>query len=420
VLFRSIEIIAITKQQNQHQNYLEILQNKAKINKPIIVAFFALFSSVWKYEGIYRLMEKDDRFDPIVVVVPVVSYGEDFMREEMDKTYKVFLSKGYNVVRTYNIEYDNYLDIKESINPDIIFYSSPYKDLIDYRYYITEYKSILSCYVQYAFGISDIKVVDQFDMLFHNLVWKIFQESKYHLDYSQKHSRNKGVNAIYTGYPGTDFIQYKQRLNNYIWKNNDTSLKRIIWAPHHTIEKEENLSISNFILYHELMIEIAEENRHSIQIAFKPHPLLKVKLYSHKEWGKAKTDAYYYKFSNLPNGQLETDDYLDLFNSSDALIHDSGSFMAEYLFSGKPALFTLVNDDIRNRFSDFGNTILDHHYKAYTANDVIKFIKEIVIDGNDYMGNSRNEFYYSNLVPPNDVSASQNIYNYISKAIWRR
>jgi hypothetical protein len=54
-------------------------------------------------------------------------------------------------------------------------------------------------------------------------------------------------------------------------------------------------------------------------------------------WGSEKTTAYYDKWDNLDNGQFKSGDYVDLL-TSDALIHDCGSFMAEYLVVGKPAL----------------------------------------------------------------------------------
>ena len=74
-------------------------------------------------------------------------------------------------------------------------------------------------------------------------------------------------------------------------------------------------------------------------IAFKPHPILKPKLYKHALWGKERTDAYYHCWETMENTQLEMSDYIDLFMTSDAMIFDSVSFMTEYLYTKKPALF---------------------------------------------------------------------------------
>ena len=45
----------------------------------------------------------------------------------------------------------------------------------------------------------------------------------------------------------------------------------------------------------------------------------------------------------FPTNNLETE-YVELFKSSDALIHDCGSFMAEYLVTNKPVLFLEKNN----------------------------------------------------------------------------
>src|SRR5690606_23808246 len=122
------------------------------------------------------------------------------------------------------------------------------------------------------------------------------------------------------------------------WKNKSTKLKRIIWAPHHRIdEKGSKYSFSNFLKFHQSFLELAQENSDKIQIAFKPHPLLKQKLYVHKDWGVEKTRQYYNSWAQLPNGQLALDDYIDLFLTSDAMILDSISFIAEYAFTRKPS-----------------------------------------------------------------------------------
>ena len=44
------------------------------------------------------------------------------------------------------------------------------------------------------------------------------------------------------------------------WKLRDMNLKRIIWAPHHTIEgNTDDIAFSTFLEYYDLMLEIAEK-----------------------------------------------------------------------------------------------------------------------------------------------------------------
>jgi DivIVA domain-containing protein len=63
--------------------------------------------------------------------------------------------------------------------------------------------------------------------------------------------------------------------------------------------------------------EFAEKYADRIQWAFKPHPLLRDTLYQHPDWGKERTDAYYGRWESMPNTQLETGAYVELFKQSD-------------------------------------------------------------------------------------------------------
>jgi len=409
------EYMIIKVQPLRHKRALKRVKNKSKRDK-IKVAFFAIHSSVWKYDGVYRLMEEDERFDPIVVVCPVVNYGKKNMLEEMEKTYKLFEHKGYNVIKTYNKKDDNYLDVKKEIAPDIIFYTNPHQ-LTKEEYYITRYKDTLSCYTQYSFHVTHLNEI-QYNQLFHNILWKAFYETDIHKKMACQYSRNKGKNVTITGYSGIDSFNYGDRIGKDVWKHPDENLRRIIWAPHHTIEKDE-LSYSSFLIYHQVMLDIVEKYKEKIQIAFKPHPLLKVKLNKHYEWGQKRTEDYYKKWEDCKNGQLETDAYVALFNTSDAMVFDSASFIAEYLYCGKPSLFTLSDLDVKDRFNEFGKLAYEQHYHACNETDIVNFFENVVCVGRDIMKENRDIFYANYLIPPNNKTASENIYYELCKEIFK-
>jgi hypothetical protein len=114
---------------------------------------------------------------------------------------------------------------------------------------------------------------------------------------------------------------------------------------------------------------------------------------------------------------LEESEYVDLFLTSDAMIHDSGSFMIEYLYIGKPPLFTVKDKDIRDRFNLFGKLGFEQLYHANNENDIIAFIEDVVINGNDPKNEMRMKFYNDYLIPPNNKSASENIVEFIRSCI---
>lgn len=221
-----------------------------------------------------------------------------------------------------------------------------------------------------------------------------------------------------SGYSGIDELEYGIRSRRNVWRNSNEDLKKAIWAPHHTIEEKGDLVYSNFLRYHQVMLNVAEHFRDRVQFAFKPHPLLKIKLYGHTDWGQTRTDNYFRHWETLANGQLETDDYIDLFNTSDAMIFDSNSFVLEYLCCGKPSLFTLLTPDVKEKFNEFGKMALDVHYHGYDEAQIVDFIQTVVCGGEDSLSEERYKFYNRHMKPPNNQTTSENIYHEVCDAIW--
>lgn len=400
----------IQKAPKRHQKALEIVRKKEMIK----VAFFLTHESVWKYDVLYNLMLQHPKFEPQLFVCPVVNYGKENMLFEMNKSFESFKNRGYNVIKTYDNETGNYLDIKKIFSPDIIFFTNPYRGLQDYRYYIKRFSNTLTCYVPYAIMTTNYDLF--YNLGFHNLVWKIFSETPIHKEIASQKQRNKGRNSVVTGYPGFDQLLITKNAKE-VWKNKNQTLKKVIWAPHHLMT--ELNKVSNFLEYHDFFLQLAIDYQDKLQIAFKPHPLLKVKLEEDPNWGKQKTDMYYNKWNTLENGQFENSDYNNLFLTSDALIHDCGSFMAEYLITGKPSLFMVRNESIMEYWSDFGEKAISVHYQSRNKKQVIDFIENVVLRGNDWMKEERNTFVQSILMPKNTITASENILNYLESQLFQ-
>lgn len=393
----------------KHQKALQIVRQKEKVK----VAFFLIHESVWKYEVLFDLMLQHPRFEPQIFVCPVVNFGEENMLIEMNKSFEAFKNKGYDIIKTYDNATGEYLDIKKEFSPDIIFFTNPYDGLVDYRYYIKMFPNTLTCYVPYAIMTTNYEAF--YNLKFHNLVWRIFSETPIHKKIAIQKQRNKAKNNVVTGYPGFDQLLINKTPNYEVWKNKNSILKKVIWAPHHSMH--ELNKVSNFLEYFDVFLELAVIYKDKLQIAFKPHPLLRAKLENDLNWGKEKTDAYYNKWINLDNGQFEGSDYIDLFLTSDALIHDCGSFMAEYLITGKPSLFMVRNESVMSLWSEFGEMAVAAHYQSRSKKQLIDFIENVVLSGNDWMKEKRNDFVQNNLIQKNNLIASQNIMNYIENQI---
>lgn len=390
-----------------HRRALRKLRRKETLR----CVFFATFEETWKYDGVYQLMEKHERFDPIILVCPIVNYGYDNMIRRMDQCYSFFKDKGYTVLSGFDVSSRTFLDVKKELKPDIIFFTSPYEGLTDGRFFITQFKDVLTGYVPYFFNdTADFELA--YDDYLHNVVWRRYLETEMHKEWAIRYSRNHGRNAVVTGYPGIEQLIANRVATGEDWKIKNNKLKRIIWAPHHSILPKDEYKYASFLLFYDVMVELAHKYSDQVQFAFKPHPLLRNKL--EKVWGKEKTDKYYAEWEQMPNTTVVEGDYVDLFLSSDAMIHDSGSFIAEYLYLNKPVMRTLNGIDLKTLHNGFGLQCLENHYMARNAEEIELFIQNVIHDV-DPMKEKRTQFIKDVLMPKG--SPSQNILDDILDSI---
>jgi hypothetical protein len=396
------------RKRSQDQNNILI---KIKDKNVINVVFIVIFESVWKYEHLYSLFNKDSRYNPIVVIAPFTVYTPSEQVEYALKVYNFFQSRGYNTICSYDKKIETWIDVKTFLNIDIVFFTAPYSYTSN-DYTIQGFSNSLTCYVPYFF-VMNILYKNNYDTPFQNMLWRAFYETNIHLSDAKKYSSIKAKNVVITGYPGLDSFLNKSNIKN------NFSRKKLIIAPHHTIEsKGAGLNYSNFLKYSDFFKQLTFKYLDDIDFIFKPHPLLKTRLYSNPEWGEKRANEYYAFWNNISNRKLHESFYADLFLDSDAMIHDCGSFTVEYIMVNKPVLYLIHDSDSLKRVNYFGKKAISCHYHAYSENDIINFINNVVIAGLDTMVETRNFFRNKYLIQAKGQSASKNIYDYINKQIY--
>ena len=349
----------------KHFKLLQSLQYKTKIR----VVFFVFLKAIWKVDYIFKRMLEDTLFEPLILIVPHTRYGQDNMWQDMNEAYYYFKNKKYPVIFSYNEDEKRWLTLKE-IKPDIIFFTLPFKGTF-YEYYENAYFNYLSCYAGY--GINTVSYNDnqpQYNLIFHNSMYKIFTQTK---DMLQNYLSFSYVNKNNLHLVIDNTIERLKDSRN----TNSSGLKKINWAPHHTTLDNDPSQLSTFLKFSEYFKNIAEKKKFNIFLVFKPHPELKVKLYSHPDWGKIKTDKYYDFWTENSNSSLEEGEYIDLFQESDGMILDSASFLAEYIFTKKPMLF-LTKPETKNYLNKFGLSCLNSIYTTDNTLFIDKFINEII------------------------------------------
>ncbi|WP_312479663.1 hypothetical protein [Stutzerimonas nitrititolerans] len=380
--------------EKKHQVLLKAARSKEKVR----VVFLAIHKSVWKVDQVVKRMLVDPFFEPLILICPYTAYGEDRMWQDMDEVGEFFAAKGFPVLSSYNKQERRWISLFE-LSPDIVFFTNSHK-ITRKEYYDDAYSNYLSCYVPYYTDIaSGYDVNDAYNKVFHNVVWKIFHADENAVSRAVKYSANKGANVFLSGSPFLEsfFVESDACLSP--WGKQASGKKRIIYAPHQAITNENNLHLSTFLHVADLMRELAIKYRDELEWAFRPHTILKSKLYEHADWGRERTDEYYSFWSDFESSRLDDGDYIELFKASDAIIHDCGSFILEYLLVEKPCAYLYLNGPHQlNPVNDYGKRLLNYYRVVDVLSDIESFVLD-VISGSAQLKEGHQEFIENELRP---------------------
>lgn len=389
--------------------YVKRLRHKKKIN----VVFFASSLPMWRYQHLYEALSKHPRFNVSIVIQPFIWWPESQKQENVQDLCRYFDDKSIPYLLGTNAE-GIILDVKGELKPDLLFYPQPYWGYYPDELSYNKFYHKLLCYYPYAFWRS--KDYWSYDMPLHRAAWKLFYSTELHRKDARQFARYKDRNVEIVGYPtADDFLSGKY---SDVWKPQQSPKKRLIWAPHFTIFSGGPITQSNFLWMAELMLDLAKHYSQKLQFAFKPHPRLFTELVKHPDWGEEKAKEYYNTWATMENTQLDTGEFVDLFMTSDAMIHDSGSFCVEYHYSGNPVMYIADNfEEQVAEMADFGKLAMQQHYVGRNKQDIIDFIENTVIGGIDPMKPCRAEFVQEYLVPPNGKSVVQNTMDILLKEL---
>lgn len=392
-------IIRKFKVKNNYNKVLKKLHNK---KDKIRVIFISTENSKWNYQSLYEYFENDERFEPLVVVSLLMGAHEgiDKTRNNIAKNYDFFKNRNINVEYAY--KNGKYIDLK-TFNPDIVFYEQPWDLPKEHKPYHVS-KFALTFYVSYGYdGIYNDMGMDYLSN-FHEYLFKYFVSNKNNIEIQNK------KNCIYLGYPKLDtYLEISEINTNSIWK--DSSKIKIIYAPHHSFENN-GLRMATFDQNGQIILDIAKRHPETTWI-FKPHPRFKFALLYNNIMTEEEIDEYYKQWSKI--GIIyDKGDYFDIFKSSNIMITDCYSFLAEYLPSYHP-LIQLVNNDSVD-ITGFGKRLVEGYYQCSNWSDLENTIVKLEKKENDYKLPIR-EHFIPELLDFNEKSSSK-IYKYIKNTIF--
>lgn len=392
------------KKQNHHKNYNNILKKIKKQKDPIKVIFLVSENQKWQYQDLYDCFEKDKRFQPLVLIslLTAVHEGIDKTRNNLEENYNFFKSRGMNVEYCY--QNGEYLSLK-NFNPNIVFYEQPW----DLPYiYMPENVSAyaLTFYENYFYLGMFERDIDDVMTDFHKSLFRFFIPNDEIMDLMVKRHEYFKKICVSIGYSKLDKFTESIISKNKVGKN----AKKVIYAPHHSFEQEGD-KLATFQNNGRQILELAQKYP-EITWIFKPHPRFKHAVLSNKIMSEKEIEEYYNAWEKI--GVVYTQgDYIDIFKSSDLMITDCCSFLAEYLVTEKP-LIRLCNKGGRS-FTEFGETITSGYY-AISDYENLENVFNQIISGED----SKKEYRQTLVkkVMDKKEKASMKIHKYISNLIF--
>ena len=384
------------------------LRRKEKIR----VAFVTDHAAMWCGDKLYNLFAKNPRFETTVFLCR----GPESTLEDIRHDFDQFKSAGVNVIGVF--------DKNEETPPqDIVFFLRPYIKALSksFQMHVMTPQTLM---INIPYSLDTAPSSDNFgyyNMPLFRLAWKYFFEAKDSLNLLNAKCISGILDGAVSGAPKLDLFLEDVGKVSFPWKMARPDAKKIIWAPHHSFDKKflEYLK-ATFPHNFRFMYEFAKAHP-EISWVVKPHPRLeKTAVETGLFPSAAAYEDYLQAWNALPNAQVYTGAYYQaIFATSDGMIHDSISFIAEYQYTHKPMIYML--NDSNEYFTELGRKILNVSYLIDGKNldAIADAIQKIFIEGKDPLKDERRKVFDEclNYYKLNGMSASDFIFKTVEKEL---
>ena len=387
----------------------ELSAEKICCKNKIKVGFYFAYSSFYFGDDLYNLFANDERFEPTLFLH--TKSGNAAINSERFQDAERFRKRGINV-------FD--LDDKAITIPaqDVLFCLTPYQGAVPVPFRMLNLKlATLMVNVPYTFSVCAERG-HVLSSQFVRVLWKMFFPSTMLLQETQKVSKVGMPRGLYSGYPKMDAFFRKDTDFKFNWKMTRPDAKKIIWAPHHSITNKGPV-LATFHWNYKFMYEFAKAHPETSWVV-KGHPALPLKVVSNKIFPSvAAYEEYLQAWDDLPNAQVYMGAYYqDIFATSDGMIQDCASFVAEYQYVDKPMIYLTRETQ---KFNELGSAILKASYlvDGKDLEGIAATIQRVIIEGDDYRAAERKEVFdkYLNYPKTNGMLASEFIFKNIADAL---
>jgi hypothetical protein len=217
---------------------------------------------------------------------------------------------------------------------------------------------------------------------FHGLLWKYFVEFPSYVDsYRETFGAD---NCVAVGSMHLDPYMAGGQPGPVPWKDPEGNKKRVVYAPHFSMGNSH--MTATFAKNWQFMFNLASMNPQTTW-AIRPHPSFEQGVVSSGLMAKWDLEDYYRQWEKY--GIVVRDgNYIDLFRTSDCLLTDCISALADYLPTGRP-VFHLRDERQTVDFNAIGTRIIGSYYQVHSNVELYKLFSRVMVDGDDFLGEAR-------------------------------
>ena len=368
-----------------------ISKNKKRVEKKIgknevlNVVFIVQYIPGWnKLEPIYSKMLNDQRFNPIIVCVPLNIQNHALMDKNGNDTYKYFIDHGYKAIDAL-LDEGGWFDLKQ-LKPDYLFHSRPYNAFMPRTYTsgkIVKYALICNVLYGTCLSLNEQKVC--IDRNYFKDVYIYYSFDSLESVYYKKMNNLGFLFHIQRCYPyGATGIE--QILKSRIDNKKTNYKKTVLWTPRWSTDSF--VGGSNFFNYRSTITRLAEDNK-DILFVFRPHPLMFSNFVKTGEMTEKEVEQFK-EYCKIKDNIIldESNDYSETFWNSDILITDLSGIVPEYFITKKPIIY--CHSNVRFQYTESIEKILHSCYEAKNSTDVNSYFNQL-INSNDYMQKNRED-----------------------------
>ena len=350
------------------------VQEKINNNEILNVVFMVQYIPAWnKLELIYSKMKKDDRFNPVIVCVPLNIQNHKLMDNKGNDTYEYFINHGYDAIDALESD-GSWYDLKR-LSPDYIFHSRPYNHFMPEPYTsgrIVRYALI--CNVLYGINTSKNaqKITINKDYFKDNYCYFAFDELE------KEYYEKEYIIGIRLGIQKClpyGAVALEQILNSRKENTSSAFHKSVMWTPRWSTDPI--VGGSNFFKYRHIIKKLIAENP-DVLFVIRPHPLMFGNFLKTGEMSELDVQEFKEYCSNTNNVYLdENKEYSDTFWNSDILITDNSGVVPEYFITSKPIIY--CHSDIFVYTESF-TTVIQSCYQAHNSEDIENYFNLLICD----------------------------------------